>query len=432
MHCKALTLYIKSLNSQGKEGVTLYWSEKDHEYLLPAYNRLPLTIVKGDGCYLIDEEGRKYLDMFAGVGVNQLGYNHPQLNKALLEQSQKLIHSPFHFHNPVAINYAKKLSELSINGKVFFSTSGAEAAESLLKMLYKYKIRTNDKRKNIVVFNKSFHGRTLGAISFTRQTNVYQDYPGHFFNPIEIEPNDIEGFIKTIEKEKPLAFLMEPVLGSGGVIPISDEFMKMAKNICESTNTLLIIDEIQSGMGRTGTFFSYQSSGIIPDCILFGKGAGGGIPLGGVIVGKKIEETYKTGDHGTTWAHPPLATYLGSTLIDVLFKENLINCSNKAKYLFDGLMRTKHIHPELVSDIRYKGLMFGITFNLSPQILKDLQILLIHRGVLIDITQGNIIRLLPPLIINKQNINEFLSSLNDALEHLKSNKFSLANNGGIL
>lgn len=408
------------------------WPESDREYLLPAYNRLPLTIVKGEGCYLFDENGKKYLDMFAGVGVNQLGYNHPQLNKALLEQSQKLIHSPFHFHNPVAINYAKKLSELSFNGKVFFSTSGAEAAESAIKMLYKFKIRTNDNRTNIVVFNKSFHGRTLGALTFTRQPNVLQDYPGHSFNPVEVEPNDIDGFIKTIEHHKPLAFLMEPVLGSGGVIPISDEFMIMAKKICESTNTLLIIDEIQSGMGRTGTFFSYQSSGITPDCVLFGKGAGGGIPLGGVIVGKKIEETYKTGDHGTTWAHPPLATYLGATVVDILFKDNLIDSSEKAKYLYDGLTNIKLSYPDIVSDIRHKGLMFGITISLPPQEIKDLQILLIQRGVLIDITQGNIIRLLPPLIINKQNIDEFLSSFNDAIEHLTTSKLTLINNGGLL
>ena len=407
------------------------WSDKSNEYLVPAYAKLPITISRGYGCYLFDENENKYLDMFAGVGVNQLGYNHPALNQVLSEQSKNLIHSPFHYHNPNAIKFAEVISKHSINGKVFFTTSGAEATETVIKMLYKRKIRTNDSRNAVVVFKNSFHGRTLGAVSFTRQPSVYQDYPTGIFKPIEITPNSIEELKKVISEEKPIAFMMEPVLGSGGVVPITDDFMIRAREICDNTDTLLIVDEIQTGMGRTGTLFSYETSGIKPDAILFGKGSGGGIPLGGVIVGKKLIETFNKGDHGTTWANPPLSTSLGLATINVLLEDGVINSKERADYLFNELIKIQDFCPHILTEIRYKGLMFGITTSLSPKLAVELQLSSLKNGLLIDITQGNIIRLLPPLIISKEEIEEFLSLFKKTLnEFQEQNNLTLYTHGG--
>ncbi|MEM4992013.1 aminotransferase class III-fold pyridoxal phosphate-dependent enzyme [Priestia sp. SB1] len=407
------------------------WSDKNSEYLAPAYTKLPITIIKGNGCYLFDEKQNQYIDMFAGVGVNQLGYNHPALNKVLVKQAKNMIHAPYHFYNPNAIEYAQKISEYSIKGKVFFTTSGAEATESVLKMLYKRKKRTSDSRNKLVVFKNSFHGRTLGAVSLTRQPAVYQDYPSTIFEAIEITPNSIEEFQKAIKEEKPLAFLMEPVLGSGGVFPISDEFMIMARKICDETNTLLIMDEIQTGMCRTGTFFSYKTSGIKPDAILFGKGSGGGIPLGGVIIGDKLLETYQKGDHGTTWANPPLATSLGLAAMEVLVEQDVINVEEKAAYLFNELTKIQDYCPHILTEIRYKGLMFGLSTTLSPELARDFQLSSLKNGILIDITQGNIIRLLPPLIITHLEINEFLTAFKKTLKEFQlEKKLSLFFNGG--
>lgn len=411
-----------------KEGIFLScWSKKDSEYLLPAYHRLPLTILNGQGSYLYDEKGKAYLDMFAGVGVNQLGYNHPIILNTIREQSKYMIHSPFHFVSPNAIEYAQKLSELSINGKVFFTTSGTEATESALKMLFKFKKRTSDVRNKILVFKKSFHGRTLGALSYTRQENVYQDYPSNnLFAPIECNPNNITEFETIIKKEKPLAFMMEPVLGSGGIIPIEDSFMIKAKQICDETKTIFIADEIQTGMGRTGFLFSHQSAKIDPDIILFGKGAGGGIPLGGVIVNDKISNTYTRGDHGTTWANPPLATALGLTLIRFLITNNFLNVKHKSSLLFDGLTLIKNDHPYSVKDIRHKGLMFGITMNFSKKEAENFQLELLKNGILVDIIQENIIRLLPPLTINEEEINLFLTVLEETIKNQNSTIFKKA------
>lgn len=407
------------------------WSDKDKEYLLPAYQRLPITIIRGEGCYLIDELGNRYLDMFAGVGVNQLGYNHPALTNTLIEQSHKIIHSPFHFHNPIAIDYAKTLSGNSNGGKVFFTTSGAEATETVLKMLFKRKTRTQDHRSNIIVLRNSFHGRTLGAIPFTRQPKVLQDYPTNFFNPIEIEPNSIEELQNAVHNYHPLAILMEPVLGSGGIIPLTDEFMIQAKLLSEEINAVLIMDEIQSGMGRTGTLFSYQTSGIKPDAILFGKGAGGGIPLGGVIAGERLSNYFKAGDHGTTWAHPPLATALGNTLMKVLIEQDVMNSTKQSDLLLNGLTDIKDNNPTIVKEIRFKGLMFGITTTLLPEKLKKFQLHLLKKGILIDIVQGNIIRLLPPLIINTRQIEHFLLVFKQSLDEFNQiEHLSLSSNGG--
>ena len=385
------------------------WKSLDEQYLMPAYPRFNVAMSHGQACTLYDVEGNDYLDLFSGVGVNLLGYNHPALVKAINEQVSKILHLPFHFVNPLAVQHSKRLVENSIKGKVFYTTSGSEATEAAIKLTYKWKTQNLDPRNGIVVFKGSFHGRTLGSLQFTRQPKVYQDFPRHTFNAIEVERENLEHFVEVIEREKPIAVLMEPVLGSGGVYPISIDFLEKVEDICRQTNTLLLIDEIQSGLGRTGKFFAYQHSTIEPDLILFGKGAGGGTALGGIIAGEKLHNAFQPGDHGTTFAHPPISTALGLAVIETLLDDGLMEKGRETSFYFkhhlDSLGKK---YPNYITEVRGVGMMFGISINDIPQNVALLQKDMMKDRMLIDVTQGTIVRLLPPLIITPDEIDRFM------------------------
>ena len=301
------------------------WFQLDKEYMMPTYCRTEVAIERGEGCKLYDVNGKEYLDMLSGVGVNVLGYNHPKIVQTTMEQVTKSLHLPFHFLNPVAIEYAKKLVEYSLkNGKVFFTNSGTEATETTLKLIDKYRSITNEEREGVVVLKGSFHGRTLGALHFTRQENVYQSFPKTSITVYEVERENIEQLEESILNEKPIAIMLETVLGSGGIYPLSSEYLYGVQHLCDKYNVLLIVDEVQSGMGRTGKLFAYQNSNITPDIIQIGKGAGGGIPLGGIIVGEKLCDVFSPGDHGTTFAHSSMGTALGLTVLNTLLDDGLM------------------------------------------------------------------------------------------------------------
>ena len=250
------------------------WAALDQKYIMPTYSqlKLPITIEKGEGSYLFDTEGNKYLDLFTGLAVNVVGHSHPRIVKTLIKQGSRFLHISNIYLNSPAIALAKRLSELTTGGKVFFGNSGAEATEAAIKFIHKYQAQMAPDRNGIVVLKSGFHGRTLGALKLTRQPHVYQDYPLPPYKVIEIEAENIEA-LETAIKEKPLALLMEPVMGSAGVFPLSDDFMKKAHDLCKQHDVLYCMDEIRAGMGRTGSFFSYQSiSGISPDDVLFCQG----------------------------------------------------------------------------------------------------------------------------------------------------------------
>lgn len=393
------------------------WKEKDEQVMLQAYPRMNVAMSHGEGSRLVDVEGREYIDLFSGVGVNLLGYNHPALVKAATKQVVNVLHLPFHFVNPLAVTHAEKLITHSIPGKVFYTTSGSEATEAVLKMIYKWKNQQLDPRNGIVVLKGSFHGRTLGSLQFTRQPSIYQDFPRHSLTPYEVERENLAQFQEVMERERPVAVMMEPVLGSGGVYPLSTGYLEQVEAICKRTNTLLIIDEIQSGMGRTGKLFAYQHTTITPDAILFGKGAGGGTALGGVIAGKALEHVFNPGDHGTTFAHPPISTALGLAVLDTLLDDGLMERGREtAVYLHQHLVNVQSQFPHLISDVRGRGMMFGLTLNQQPSWVASFQKELLEAGVLVDITQGNVMRLLPPLVITHEEIDAFVLVLTNHLE----------------
>ncbi|HHQ8914148.1 TPA: aspartate aminotransferase family protein, partial [Bacillus cereus] len=331
------------------------WFQLDKEYMMSTYCRTKLAIERGEGCKLYDVDGKEYIDLFSGVGVNVLGYNHPKIVQTTMDQVTKSLHLPFHFLNPVAIEYAKKLVDCSLkNGKVFFTNSGTEATETTLKLIDKYRAIMHEEREGIVVLKNSFHGRTLGALHFTRQESVYQNFPKTSIPVYEVERENIEQLEETIIHENPIAILLEPVLGSGGIYPLSGEYLHGVQNLCEKYNVLLIVDEVQSGMGRTGKLFAYQNFNITPDIIQIGKGAGGGIPLGGIIVGERLCDVFAPGDHGTTFAHSSMGTALGLTVLNTLLDDGLMQEAYETSlYLNEKLQDIQKENSYYIQEVRH-------------------------------------------------------------------------------
>ncbi|ERM19237.1 aspartate aminotransferase family protein [Brevibacillus laterosporus] len=393
------------------------WLQKDETYLMSTYKRLPIAIEKGEGNYLLDTEGKAYLDLFTGLAVSVLGHSHPKIVEALVEQGEKFLHISNIFLNKPAITLAEQLVTHTIPGKVFFSNSGAEATEAAIKLVHKWAKMTGRENAGIVVLKNSFHGRTLGAVKLTRQAHVYQDYPLPAFPVYEVAPGDIEGLQEIITTYSPVCLLMEPVLGSGGVIPLSESFLQTAFALCKEHDVLFAMDEIQTGMGRTGKLFAYQHTTVEPDLILFAKGVGGGLPLGGVIAGEKLANLFKPGDHGTTFAPSPLSAALGNAVIEALLVDGLLEEGKKqAEYLWARIAHLVDEYPQLLSDIRGKGMMLGIQTKLAPEEVSHIQQGMLEAGFLIDVTQKTIIRLLPPLTLTSEEIDRFMVCFRDVLE----------------
>ncbi|MEK7016043.1 aspartate aminotransferase family protein [Bacillus sp. FSL R9-9410] len=396
------------------------WFQLDKEYIMPTYCRTKVAIERGEGCKLYDVDGKEYLDLFSGVGVNVLGYNHPKIVQTTMEQVTKSLHLPFHFLNPVAIEFAKKLVDYSLkSGKVFFTNSGTEATETTLKLIDKYRSITNEERDGVVVLKGSFHGRTLGALHFTRQESIYQNFPKTSIPVYEVERENIKELEDTIVNEHPIAIMLEPVLGSGGIYPLSSEYLEGVQLLCEKYNVFLIVDEVQSGMGRTGKLFAYQNFNITPDIIQIGKGAGGGIPLGGIIVGEKLCNVFSPGDHGTTFAHSSIGTALGLTVLKTLIDDGLMQeAYETSQYFNDKLQGIQKENSYFIKEVRHAGMMFGISMNDTNENVKKLQLELMEKGMLVDVTQGNIIRLLPPYIITKEEIDAFVDEFISCIHSL--------------
>ncbi|MFC7392381.1 aspartate aminotransferase family protein [Scopulibacillus cellulosilyticus] len=395
------------------------WAELDRRYLMPTYAnlKLPIAITKGEGNYLYDTEGKAYLDLFTGLAVNVVGHSHPKIVKTLKEQGERFLHISNIYLNPPAIRLAERLSNSTIGGKVFFTNSGAEASEAAIKFIHKYQQKAARDREGIVVLKKGFHGRTLGALKLTRQPGVYQDFPLPSYKIIEIEPENIADLEEAIAK-RPLAVLMEPVLGSAGIYPLSDAYLQKVQELCKEHGVLLCMDEIQTGMGRTGTLFAYEQAGIEPDLILFAKGVGGGLPLGGIISKPALSDLFAPGDHGTTFAPSPLSSALGNTVLEILLDDGLLEKSREVSaYLREELTALKESYSDLIVDIRGKGFMAGIVLNGNPENAKKLRANLLNEGILIDVTQKTIIRLLPPLTLTKEDVDLFIKTFK---EHLLS------------
>ena len=387
------------------------FKENHDAHIIQTYARQPVAFVKGQGCKLWDMDGKEYIDFASGIGVLSVGHSHPVWVEAVTEQAGKLTHVCNLFYTEPGAKLAKKLCEISGLSAVFFANSGAESNEGLIKLARKYsKDKYGDGRSTIITLNGSFHGRTMAALTATAQAHFHKHFdpfmPGFRYVP----PNDIDALAN--QGDDVCAVLLEPIQGEGGVIPLDKEYIKQVAKLCEERDWLLMIDEVQTGIGRLGYWFGFQELGVKPDAISFAKGVGGGIPLGGFIVSEKLRNVLGHGTHGTTYGGNPLCAAAGLATIEIL-ESVLPQVAEKGEY-----MRTKIKEMNLpkVLEVRGKGLMIGIKIDGIPP--AEINGKLLQAG-LVGLTAGaDALRFLPPLIISMEDIDAGLAIFEKVMKTL--------------
>lgn len=387
--------------------------EMAEQSLMHTYNRYPIVWDRGEGVYLYDLEGKQYLDFAAGIAVFALGYHKKEYDDALKAQIDNIIHvSNLYYTVPMA-EAAKKLVEASGMDNVFFTNSGTEAIEGALKLAKRYYYdKTGIADGEIIAMEHSFHGRSTGALAVTG-TKKYRKPFGPLMPGISFaEFNDLES-VKALITDKTCAVIIEPVQGEGGIYPAEKEFLENIRKICNEKDIALIFDEIQCGMGRTGTMFAYQGYGVLPDIMTTAKALGCGVPVGAFAARGKFANALIPGDHGTTYGGNPFATAAVSTVFDLFKKEKILDHVNEVSgYLWESLEKLMSRNKEKIIDHRGKGLMQGLEF-LEPvgEIIKKAQ----KEGLILISAGTNIIRFVPPLIIEKEHIDEMMEKLQKCL-----------------
>ena len=387
--------------------------EQDKKYFMPVFSRYPLVLSHGEGPYIFDTDGKKYIDFLAGIAVNVLGHAHPELVKAICEQAGRLIHCSNLYYTEPQVLLIEKLAELSGLNKVFIANSGAEANEGAMKLARKFgKMKSADKFE-IVTAEHSFHGRTLATLTATGQPKYQEGYeplPGGFrYVPF----NDKEA-LKAVVSAKTCAVLIEPIQGEGGVHVPLDGYLQYARELCDKHGALLIFDEIQSGMGRTGTFLACQGYGVKPDIVTLAKGLAGGVPIGAFMATDEVAAAFSPGDHGSTFGGNPLACAAALAVLNVIEKENLMaNALSMGTYLMNELENLKKKYPALIKTVRGKGLMVGAELSKPGREVVDR---CMAQGAIINCTAGNVLRFVPPLDIRREHVDEVVAILDGVLE----------------
>ena len=392
--------------------------EEAEQALLHTYNRYQIVLDRGRGVYLYDTDGIKYLDFVAGIAVFALGYGNKEYNDALKAQIDKVIHTSNYYYNVPAIRAAKKLKEVSGMDRVFFTNSGAEAIEGAIKAARKYAyLKDGTTDHEIIAMNHSFHGRTFGALSVTGNPKYREPFEPMIGNVKFADLNDLES-VRSQITDKTCAILLETVQGEGGVVPATEEFLKGVKALCEEKGILLILDEIQCGMGRTGYMFAWQRHGVKPDIMTTAKALGCGVPVGAFLMTEKVaQNSLAAGDHGTTYGGNPLACAAVEKVLD-LFEQNHIidNVREVAPYLEQRLEELKDKY-DCIVERRGAGLMQGLVFD-RP--VRDVIERAMENGLLLINAGADIIRFVPSLIISKENIDEMIEILESCLESDKA------------
>lgn len=378
------------------------------KYVMKTYNRFPITFEKGEGMYVIDENGKKYLDFVAGIAVNTLGHSNEKLVNAICEQAKKLIHISNLYYNKEQCELAKKLVENGSLEKVFFCNSGAEAIEAALKLARKYGSKT--KRQEIITMNNSFHGRTFGAVTATGQEHYHSGFGDMLPNIKYADFNDINS-LKEVISENTVAILLEPIQGEGGIREAKLDYLKEVRKICDEKDILLMFDEVQCGVGRLGTLFAYQSFGVVPDILSTAKGIAGGVPCGVMMASSRVASSFAPGDHASTFGGNPLACAAGNVVVDELLSGLLENVKKQGDYLKARLEEVCQKY-ELVKEVRGKGLMQGI--ELKDEARKYIE-KAIEKGLLLVGAGKNVIRFVPALIVSKEDIDRAIEILEEVL-----------------
>ena len=387
------------------------------KYVAHTYARYPLLLVRGKGTRVWDLEGEEYLDFVSGLAVCNLGHCHPKVVKAIQDQAEKLIHvSNFYYIEP-QIQLALLLCKHSFADKVFFCNSGAEANEGALKLARKFaKEKAGKDRYEIITMERSFHGRTLATLAATGQEKFHKGYeplmPGFKYVPF----NDM-GAVKNAIDPKTCAVMVEPIQGEGGVNCPSEGYLKALREICDEKKLLLIFDEVQVGMGRTGKLFAYEHDGVEPDMLTLAKSLAGGVPIGALLIKKGIADSFKPGDHASTFGGNPLASAAGVAALTTLLEEGMLeNCQKMGDYFLSELEEIKKKFP-FVKEIRGKGLILGMELKIDgSSTVKEM----LNKKILINCTMGNVLRFLPPLIVTKEEVDRVVKALEEVFKNMKS------------
>ena len=383
--------------------------ENEKKYMMQTYTRPAMILDKGEGMKVWDMEGKMYYDFIGGIAVNALGYSHPKLVQAIKDQAEKLIHCSNLFYSEPQIILAQTLVEISCGDKVFFSNSGAEVNEGAIKLAVKYFKEQNKDKHKIIYMKNSFHGRTIGTLAVTGKYKYQKDYLPLLPKFKQVLFNDLNS-VKEAVDDQVAAIIVEPIQGEGGINIASKEFIEGLRELCNKKDMLLIFDEIQCGLGRTGKAFTYQHYNVEPDILTLAKSLGGGLPIGALIAKEKVASSFKPGDHGTTFGGNPVACAAAIAYLKVLQEENLITkCKEKGEYFKKKIEELKEKYPKFIKEARIVGLMVGLEIEKDgAEVVKKC----LEKGVLINCTAGNVLRFLPPLIIEKEEIDYLTEALN--------------------
>ncbi|MEP7105225.1 MAG: acetylornithine transaminase [Chloroflexota bacterium] len=375
--------------------------DDEHKYVMGTFKRLPVSFVEGHGVTVTDDQGKDYLDLVGGIAVNLLGHSHPAVAEAVARQSAKLIHVSNLYYSEPQVALAKRLVELSFPSRAFFCNSGAEANEAAIKIAHKWGRKFHNGAFEIITTEKSFHGRTMGAISATGQPKYQESFaplvPGFKHVPF----GDIEA-MKAATGEQTVALMVEPIMGEGGVIVPPDGYLTALRAWCDERDLLLIVDEVQTGFGRTGRWFAHQHDGIVPDVMTLAKGLGGGVPIGACVAGPRAD-VFEPGDHGSTFGGNPLACTAALATIDVIESEHLVEHAAEIGELLQESMRGI----KGVQEVRGRGLMQAMVFTEATA--KDFQNKCLEAGLVVNATDDNTIRLVPPLILSAAEVEQAIA-----------------------
>ena len=387
-----------------------HYQEQDTKYYLQTFKRYPLTLSRGSGAHVWDVEGNEYIDMIGGIAVNCVGHCHPKVVGAIQQQAETLIHiSNFYLSEP-QVRLSEKLVRLSGLDRVFFANSGAESVEGAMKIARKY-AHSKGKGGDIISFENSFHGRTLATIATGKQQmqKGFGPLPGGF---TQVPFNDMDA-VRKVAGKNTAAIIIEPIQGEGGINVAGKEFMEELRAFCNEQDIVLIFDEIQCGMGRTGRMFAKEHYGVEPDIMTLAKSLGGGVPIGAVLSNEKVSSAIEFGDHGTTFGGNPLVCAASLATIEVLEEENLLQqATEKGEWI---RLQIAAMDNKSVKEIRGKGLMIGVEFDFET---KPLVQKMMEKGVLANATAGNVLRLLPPLNIHYEDLEKVMEVLKDSLDKI--------------
>ncbi len=394
-----------------------YYIEQEKIYIMNTYNRYPITLIKGNGQFVWDVEENKYLDFLSGISCTLLGHNHPKVIKAIKEQVDFILHTSNLFYSPPNIELAKCLIENGGLDSLFFCNSGTEANECAIKLARKYQWSLGKEQKNVILSaHHSFHGRTLGALAATAKPKIQEG-----FSPLPLgfkyeSWDDTEAFCKAID-DNVAAVILEPIQGEGGINQPPAGFLNKIRQICTERDVLLIFDEIQCGLGRTGFLFAYQYFNVTPDIITLAKGIASGLPLGVVCATQKVAKTFSPGDHGTTFGGNPVSCSAALATINIILNENILEkVKELGTYFKDKLCLLKKNYPKYILDIRATGLMIAIDFNFKNLLIVEY---LQKQGILVHTCGENSVRLLPSFVINKKDIDIFIENVKEYLNDIK-------------